>query len=834
MGATRCGLRYAILEDMPTAKSDRSIHQRAETLFTRWGELVKRQATWLIVAAFVITAALSSQLGQLRVDTSTEGMLRPDNPERIAYDQFRERFGRDQVMLLLVEPPEIFDSGFLKKLSDFHDALEDEVPLLEEVRSLVNARATYGEGDVLIVEDLLDEIPGTSEELAAFRKRVMESPSYRNLVISLDGTLTTVMIETDAYSRLGLPIGELGGFGDSNALDEPRPVITGEEETAVVAAVREVVARFEGPDFKISLGGNMLIPIEIQAAMGKEMPRFLLASLIIIALLLFALFRRISAVVLPLLVIVLALVATLSLMAIAGMPIKMTTQILPTLLLAVGIGYNVHLLTRFYASLDEGASREDAVIAALTHSGLPILMTALTTIVGVLSFSTAELAPVADFGWVAAGGVTLTCVYSLVLLPALLVRIPVRVRRMQPLAGAQRENAALALCGRLSIRHPRILAGITAVCLLLSLSVIPRLEFSGDPLRMVPYEHPLRATLRALDARMGGSVSFEVLLETDREDALKDPEVLRRMQAIEERIAEYIESGESLGRTLSVLDVARETHQALNENRSAFYVIPDDPQLLAQEMLLFENSGSDDLERLVDAAFSEARMTVRADFIEPMDRAAFLKRAGAEFQEIMGDLARVRITGIVAVMSYTATATVRSMVQSYALAFLLITPLMMILIGNLRAGLVSMVPNLLPILMTLALMAVLEIQVDAFTMLMGCIAVGLAVDDTIHLIHGYRRELALGAEPPEAIHRTLQSTGRALVLTTIILCSGFIVFGLSSMDGLIRFGGLISFALAVALLLDVLVTPALLLLVTQPIEDSPEGARTLVQDGSPP
>jgi predicted RND superfamily exporter protein len=810
-----------------------AIHQSVENAFESWGQMVDRRAGWIIVAVVLITLGLGSQLRGLTIDASTEGFLRPDNPARLAYDEFRERFGRDQMTVIAVEPPETFDIAFLTKLRDFHDALEEEVPMLEDINGLANARSTYGEDDVLNVDDLLEEIPQTPEELAAFRKRVMESPSYRNLVISEDGTISSIVIESDAYSHIGMADGDdLAGFGEdfgaelgeggdgSAAGGADRAYITSAEEMKVVAKIREIAARFEGPDFRIDIGGNQVFPLEVQAAMGREMPRFLAASLLVIGVLLYILFRRISAVVLPLLVVILAIIATLSLMAIFGIAIKITTQVLPTFLLAVGIGYTVHLLNGFYMRLDTGSDRTEALIGALRHTGLPIVMTGVTTMVGVLSFTTAEMAPVGDFGWVTAAGVTLTLFYSLALLPALLVTLPLRAkapRRM--LEGATHESEArssfvLAFCARISARHPWPLAIGTALLLLIALILIPQIKFSANPLLMLPYEHPTRVTQRMLDARMGGGLSFEVLVETGRENAMKDPALLKRMAKIEERVAEYDAEGEHVGRTMSVLDVVRETHQALNENRSAYYTIPDDSRLLAQELILFENSGSDDLERLVDSLFTQARMTVRADFIEPMDRVAFLERAEREFGEIMGDLASVRITGIVDVMTYTASATVRSVVSSYTLAFAMITPLMMLLIGSLRAGLVSMVPNLVPILLTLGLMVVLDIPLDGFTLLVGCIAVGLAVDDTIHLIHGFRRELASGKDPETAIRNTLETTGRALLFTTVILCSGFVVFWLSSMDGLQKFGFLISFAVATALLLDILVTPALLLLVT--------------------
>jgi predicted RND superfamily exporter protein len=166
-------------------------------------------------------------------------------------------------------------------------------------------------------------------------------------------------------------------------------------------------------------------------------------------------------------------------------------------------------------------------------------------------------------------------------------------------------------------------------------------------------------------------------------------------------------------------------------------------------------------------------------------------------------------------MTYTGRATVASMIQSYLLAFLLITPLMIALIGSLRAGLVSMIPNLVPIALTLGLMVLVDIKLDIFTLLVGCIVVGLAVDDTIHFIHSFRRELARTGDPVVSIHQTLQTTGRALLFTTIILCCGFLVFILSSMNNLSNFGILVSFALAAAFLLDVVATPALLLLVTR-------------------
>jgi hypothetical protein len=179
---------------------------------------------------------------------------------------------------------------------------------------------------------------------------------------------------------------------------------------------------------------------------------------------------------------------------------------------------------------------------------------------------------------------------------------------------------------------------------------------------------------------------------------------------------------------------------------------------------------------------------------------------------LVGDLATVTVTGMSALMARTVDAIYESMLKSYGLALCLITPLMVILIGSLRSGLVSMVPNLVPIILTLGLMGFVGIPLDMFTLLAGCIAIGLAVDDSIHFISGFRRYHAQGLDPVSAVEATMQSTGRALLFTSIVLTSGFAVLLLSEMLNLRNVGGLTTFAIGAAFLLDVTVTPALLVL----------------------
>jgi hypothetical protein len=244
-------------------------------------------------------------------------------------------------------------------------------------------------------------------------------------------------------------------------------------------------------------------------------------------------------------------------------------------------------------------------------------------------------------------------------------------------------------------------------------------------------------------------------------------------------------------------------------------VIPQDRKVVAQELLLFENSGSDDLEDVVDTKFGVTRFTLRMPLGEARDRAHLIQEATSEFTRIMGDHAGVTVTGLSAIMNRTMNAVVRSLSRSYVLALLLITPLMMLLIGSLRRGLVSMVPNLLPILLTLGFMGWTGIPLDIFTLLIGCIAIGLAVDDTIHFIHGFQRNWERHGDSGRAISETLETTGKALLFTSLVLSAGFFIFTLSSLNNLIAFGLLTGFAILMAFIADVTITPALLTLVSR-------------------
>jgi len=426
----------------------------------------------------------------------------------------------------------------------------------------------------------------------------------------------------------------------------------------------------------------------------------------------------------------------------------------------------------------------------------------------------AGLTPIEDLGAFAPLGVALCLLYCLVLIPALLAIFGVK-RRPPAKDGtvqARLRNGLVAM-GGWSGRHPWTMVALTGVIVAVSATGVVRLEFTNDIMQWLPPEDPLRAATDTIDRELQGSMTLEVISDTGVRDGVKDPAFLSGLDRLRERVAE-VHRGQHLfvGRTISIADVVKEIHQALNENRSAFYTVPDDPLLVAQEILLFENTGTDDLEDVVDTTFREARFTLKVPYVDPLRYDGFIGEVAELFREELGPGVSVHTTGMMGMMSETINRVIVGMARSYALALAIITPLMILLLASLRTGLASMVPNLTPILLTLGLMGWLGVHIDMFTMMIGSIAIGLVVDDTIHFMHGFQRYYARSGDSNEAIRRTLETTGQALLFTSVTLSLGFSVFLLSEMRNLAYFGLFTAVAIASAFLLDILVSPALMVL----------------------
>jgi len=798
-----------------------AIRNRIENWFEDLAHLIYRHRVLAIIIMLGLSGALASQIPKITIDTSTEGFLHKEDPAIQAYNAFRDQFGRDEVIIIAIQPEQVFDLQFLEKLKLLHEDLEDNVPYVEDINSLINARNTRGEKNELIVGDLLENWPNDQAQLEILEKRARTNPMYKNLLLSEDGRFTTIVIQTHSHSVAVTEVDVLSEFDDSPDESDKKEVtdatpaeyLTDAENSQAVGSVQQIVKKYKSPDFPIYIAGSPVVTHFLKRSMMGDMRKFMVLAIAAVAVLLFIMFRRITGVLFPMLIVILSLLSTVGIMAVTGTAIKLPTQILPSFLLAVGVGTSVHILSIFFQHFRENGDKEEAVAFAMGHSGLAVVMTNVTTAAGLLSFATSEVAPVADLGIFAGIGVLIAFINTIILLPALLALFPIHLKKNSRTNGKNTlMDRFLSGVGNLSTNHPKAILIVTAIVVCVAIAATSRIRFSHDPLRWFPKNNSIRVASEKLDHELRGTLNLEVIIDTGKENGLYDPDLLNRMEAAT-LFSEAQSYGEVfVGKAWSLTTILKETNKALNENRQAYYNIPQDKNLIAQEILLFENSGSDDLEDMVDSQFSKARFTLKGPFKDSIQYATLLNTVNRYFKKKFPE-AEITLTGMMVLLSQTIDHAVKSMAKSYLTALVVITVLMILLIGRVKIGLLSMIPNLTPILIMLGVIGMTPISMDLFTMMVASIAIGLAVDDTIHFLHNFRRYYEQTGDPKLAVHMTLDTTGRAMLVTTIVLSIGFFIFVFATMKNLVTFGVLTSVTILMALVADYLVAPALMVLV---------------------
>ncbi len=773
----------------------------------------------MLLACLLVAGGMAAQIKHIRIDNSHESYLRADDPTAMLYNTFRQQYGQDSYVLIAISTPEVFDLGFLKKLKAFHDELETGLPHVAEVTSLVNARLTRGENDTLIVEGLLEAWPEDEAGLAALKERVYGNPLLVGHLISRDGEISAIMVRPEVYAIDEEPFDEYSTFETLTNLEEDETqelsFVGVDEKSELVFALDEIVERYDAPDFRVHLSGGSVVGARLNYMMRADVTNYMIVCGSVILFLLVALFRRFSGVFIPLVMIITTLTTTFGCMVFLDIPFSMSVQMLPIIVMCVVVCNVIHVLVLVYQALADGKAKEDAIAFAYGHSGLAILMTSLTTAAGFAAFISADLAPIGHLGILSSMGVLLAFLYSVTLLPALIAILPMRQVAMKNAGTGQGFVPRFLLStGNFATEKPWLVVSASVVILLWSLAGVSQVRFSHEPTRWFPVGHEVREALELIDSKLSGSQTIEVLVDTGKENGLYEPEVLERFELLM-RYSESLHYRDLyVGKAVSISDVVKETHQALNNNQPEYYRIPEERSLVAQELVLFSNTGSDDLEIFTDSHFQVGRLSLRIPMVDSVQYAEFFSVLEEGMSRILGDELEYQITGIAPVFGRTFVGMIHSMGKSYMIAFAIITPLMILLVGDFRLGLISMIPNLLPVVAVLGIMGWFDLSLDVSTIVIGSILIGLAVDDTIHFFHRFQRYFAEGADVGESVAKTMETTGSALLITSLVLGSGFLSIGaMGTMLNTVTFGLLTAVGIGIAFFADILISPAVMKLI---------------------
>lgn len=790
-------------------------HQKVEKAFEQLGRLIIRNRMLALLISLAVTLALAIHIPKLHMDMSMEGFLHENDPSRVLYDDFREQFGNDNVILLAIESDSIFTEKFLRTLKSLHQDLENEVPYLDEVNSLINARNTYGTEDELVVEDLLEGWPREPRDLSEVKRDAETSPLYRNMYLNAAGNITTLVIKP-VVSPSKADDDIMAGFSltepaINSSINESSQHLSPLEIAEVMASVQNVVERYESKEYTIHVAGWPAVENALVKIMKKDSVKFLLISMSICAVLLFMLFRRPTPVLLALGVVMASFVSTLGFMGWFDIAYKIPSQVLPAFLTVVGVGDSVHILAIFYRNLRAGMSRNDALVKALGHSGLAVLLTSLTTSGGLISFMWAQNAPLADLGLYAAVGIMLAFFYSVFMLPTLIALLPVRPPK--DITDNSKLDRVLVSLGHFACRNSGKMIFASLLLAIGAVYGVTQATYSHFPTKWLPSDMEERLATEFVDEKMAGSRNFEIIVDTHKPQGFHDPELLSRFDSLARALETRFPQGRDgiyIGKTLSVVDILKEIHQALNNNVPSAYAIPENERLIPQEFLLFENSGTDDLEDFVNSDFSMARFSIKVPDMDCTSYDTFIGEVTNMFRTELGPDVTVSATGVVGLTSHILSTVKQTQISSLIMAVGVISLLMVLFMGNINIGLIAMLPNLLPILMGVGIMGLTGIPFDNATTMVATITLGVAVDDTIHFMHNFRRSYDASGDVYLAVGESLKTTGRALLFTSLVLIAGFMSYSFATLSTYCYFGALLSFTMLAALVAEFFLAPALL------------------------
>ncbi len=793
------------------------MRKKVESFFEYLSEAIFSRPWQVLLLMLTLALLFIFQLPKLVFDTSNESFFHPDDPIVVQYHQFLEVFDRDEVAILAIKTPSVFSQDFLRNLKSLHEALEQQTPYLDEVISLINVTSIRGENDTLIVDDLLAHWPPDEAAIEVLKQHVLDHPLYPNLLVSEDATFATLLVRAMAFEVV--EEGDvLDGFEEPSAFatESQQRKLTPEQNREFIAAIDKVRQQYQGQNFDTHLMGLMLVSDHLLRTMNAEIPKYTVIAIICIALLLLLLYRRWSGVILPLLVVVLALLSTLGGMAMSGTHFTVFSQVLPSFLLAVGIGNAVHLLTIFFRHFRKTGDKRLSMRKAMGHAGLAMVMTSLTTAGGLLSFSLAELAPIASLGIFGAIGVMVALILTVTVIPAAIAIFPIKPIPEKNASKMNRSiDSLLIRMADAAIHYPWVCIFAFLLVTIVAVYGISQLRFVHNPVNWFYPDHEIRKATELTDQFLKGSMNVELIIDTQQVDGVKSVAFLRKLEAFDFAMNQFATDKIYVGKSISILQTIKLVNQALNEGAASAYALPNSNALIAQELLLYENSGGDNVRRLVDSQFQKLRITLKLPWADAGSYVTFIEGLQQQVLDIFGHQTPFVITGMVTLFTRTAYAAIHSMVTSYLIAIVVISAMMMALLTSVRLGLIAMLPNLFPIVVALGFMGLIGFPLDLSSILVGSIAIGLSVDDTIHFMHHFRRYYNQYNEATVAIHHTLQTSGRAMLFTSIILSTGFFVFISSEMNNLISFGVITGAAIILALLADLLLAPALMILITK-------------------
>ena len=732
----------------------------------------------------IITIGCAFLYSKLPVETSVESLIMEDDPDLLFYNTFKEQFGEDEFLVVGFSEPRIFSPAYLRFIQKLTEQFEN-IEEVDDVVSLTNVEDIIGSEDDFVVEPLVKEVPDDPHSLETIKHRALTNPLIEGNLVSPDGKAALFVIRTRSHP---------------------------DDETYDARLIRKVKEVLENrPDqfrhINFHLAGWLVTDVNMSGYMNKDLSTLMpLTYALIIGLLVFFL-RNGWAVFLSILNVSVCLVCTMAVLYLTGGAVSPMTAILPPLIMALSVSDSVHIFTEFLRKDRSQAPLPQLMRETLKHLWVPCFLTSLTTAVGFASLSISRIPPIRHFGLAAAGGMMIEFCLSMSIIPIGIYFFRNFASLKQP--SHLKAGSVQALVQKLAVFIPKAKVYVCAVSvLLIGLSVwgISKLNVETNLMEYFREKSEVYQDARFIDHELGGVNTLEVSFEAKERDAFLLPANLK----VIEKIAQYLRERPEIGKVTSINDFLKEMNQSFHSEDPAYYDLPDSREMAAQYLLLY---GGDELDNFMDTSYQWARLSARVTehsssrlkiYIEQLKD--FIERDPGE-----SDL-QIRVTGKTYLVNKLVKNIVDSQVQSLSVAFLIIFGMLFIVFRSLSIGFISIIPNMLPIIFNLGFMGLAGIPLNTATAIISAVAIGIAVDDTIHFLNQYQNERQIGKSIRQATATAIETKGVPIMTTSLILIGGFGVLVVSSFVPTIQFGLLCSIIMLFAVVSDLAILPAVLLL----------------------
>lgn len=740
--------------------------------FSRWVNIG-------MLLVLLITGWFVWQIRYTRFDYDFEHFFPVESDDAEFYYRFRDKFGADNDFLLIgiQSPATVFHPDFLKGVDSLSRDL-GRLPFVKSVQGLTNMKIpvinSFGFAGIPLLNF------SSESAIKADSIRLVNSGAYTGNLISADMRSTLLLLRHDRH----LP------------KEKADTLLLQLEQTIHNAGLKNVF--YTG---KIRWEKTYLDKTR------AEMFLFIAVSLVLVTLLLWATFRSFWGVMVPLLVVSVSIVWTLGLMAASGKAIDLMVILIPCILFVVGMSDVIHITSQFHEKIMDGLSRQDAIKAAIREVGFATLLTCLATAIAFITLRTTAIKPIQDFGTYTAFGVLAAYILSITILPWMLLRVknPDRLKIHTLNLGWDRKLKHIL---RWVFRNPKRILLISSAVVLVSAWGISRIQLNNALLDDLSDDDPLKVDFAFFDKHFTGVRAFEMEVSSRTGNSILSWENMQTFQ----KVNRFLKDSLQMGSLITPVEIISGFNQAVHDGDVDWYGVPASKQSYDSLLsLLKPHLKSKPFRNYIQANNGAVRFSGMLK--DKGSKAVGIKNArlNAFLENLSETTLQFRITGSSDLIDKSNNYLTANMLEGLSLDLIVLMGIIFILFRSWRMMLISVLPNLIPLIAVAGLMGIAGIEMKVTISIVFSIAFGIAIDDTLHLLSRLRVELDKGSTLPHALRTTYLSTGKAMILTALIISSGFAILMLSSFKSTFYVGLMISLTLIIALIAELFLMPVLIL-----------------------